>query len=137
RSYDARNIEKISLTRDQFRLGQKEYQGILSVETFEGDFLENYNPKNSLVVPFEQPVPKKNYFVQSYTPENNSFERIPDYRRMLFWKPNVNITESDYNYEFYTSDLEGTFEIILNGFTSYGKPLHVVKEIEVTTKNLN
>ncbi|TDS18897.1 hypothetical protein DFQ03_0609 [Maribacter caenipelagi] len=137
RTYDARNIEKISLTRDQFRLGQKEYQGIISIETFEGDFLETYTSKNSLVVPFRQPVAKKNYFIQSYQSEDDSYDRIPDYRRMLFWKPTFNISDSDYQFEFFTSDLEGTYEIILNGFTTYGKPLTIIKEIEVTDKNLN
>ncbi|WP_036151369.1 hypothetical protein [Maribacter forsetii] len=137
RTFDARNIEKISLTRDQFRLGQKEYQGIISIETFDADFLDTYTAKNSLVVPFTQPVTKKNYFVQSYQPEDVSFDRIPDYRRMLYWNPLLNITDSDYQFEFFTSDVEGTYEVILNGFTSYGKPIHVFKEIEVVAKHMN
>jgi len=137
RTFDARNIEKISLTRDQFRLGQKEYQGIISIETFNADFLDTYTAKNSLVVPFAQPVAKKNYFVQSYQPEDVSFDRIPDYRRMLYWNPLLNIADSDYQFEFFTSDVEGTYEVILNGFTSYGKPIHVFKEIEVVAKHMN
>ena len=137
RTFDARNIEKISLTRDQFRLGQNEYQGIISIETFNADFLDTYTAKNSLVVPFAQPVAKKNYFVQSYQPEDVSFDRIPDYRRMLYWNPLLNIADSDYQFDFFTSDVEGTYEVILNGFTSYGKPIHVVKEIEVVAKHMN
>lgn len=137
RTFDARKIEKISLTRDQFRLGQKEYQGIISIETFNADFLDTYTAKNSLVVPFAQPVAKKNYFVQSYQPEDVSFDRIPDYRRMLYWNPLLNIADSDYQFDFFTSDVEGTYEVILNGFTSYGKPMHVVKEIEVVAKHMN
>ncbi|HDZ07277.1 hypothetical protein LCGC14_0117700 [marine sediment metagenome] len=131
RTYDARKIEKISLTRDQFRLGSKEYQGIISIETFKGDFLDDYSAKNSLVVPFTQPVSKKNYFVQTYQLGNTTFDRVPDYRRLLYWNPKFDIADSTYDFEFYTSDLEGTYEIILNGFTSYGKPLSVIKEIEV------
>ncbi|MEP2237346.1 MAG: hypothetical protein ABJI22_03225 [Maribacter sp.] len=137
RAFDARKIEKISLTRDQFRLGQKEYQGIISIETFDADFLDTYTAKNSLIVPFTQPVAKKNYFVQTYQTEDTSFNRIPDYRRMLYWNPLLNIEASDYQFDFFTSDIEGTYEIILNGFTSYGKPMHVVKEIEVVAKNIN
>ncbi|MDF4201715.1 hypothetical protein PXD56_02030 [Maribacter sp. SA7] len=137
RAFDARKIEKISLTRDQFRLGQKEYQGIISIETFDADFLDTYTAKNSLIVPFTQPVAKKNYFIQTYQTEDTSFNRIPDYRRMLYWNPLLNIEASDYQFDFFTSDIEGTYEIILNGFTSYGKPMHVVKEIEVVAKNIN
>ncbi|WP_282074745.1 hypothetical protein [Maribacter aquivivus] len=137
RTFDARKIEKISLTRDQFRLGQKEYQGIISIETFDEDFLDTYTAKNSLVLPFTKPVAKKNYFVQTYQTEDTSFNRIPDYRRLLYWNPLLNIEASDYQFEFFTSDVEGTYEVILNGFTSYGKPLHVVKEIKVVAKNIN
>ena len=131
RTYDARKIEKISLTRDQFRLGSKEYQGIISIETFKGDFLDSYTSKNSLVVPFKQPISKKNYFVQTYQLGDTTFDRVPDYRRLLYWNPQFNIANSTYDFEFYTSDLEGTYEIILNGFTTYGKPLSIIKEIEV------
>lgn len=134
RTYNARKIEQISLTRDQFRLGQKEYQGIISIETIDGNFLENYTAKNSLTVPFDQPIAKKNYFVQTYQPDDISFNRIPDYRRMLYWNPNLNIQESSYDFAFFTSDIEGTYEVILNGFTSYGKPIHVVKEIMIHKK---
>ncbi|SIQ10417.1 hypothetical protein [Maribacter ulvicola] len=137
RAFDARKIEKISITRDQFRLGQKEYQGIISIETTNTDFLDTYTAKNSLVVPFTQAVAKKNYFVQTYKTEYTSFNRIPDYRRMLYWNPLLNIADSDYQFEFFTSDIEGTYEVILNGFTTYGKPLHVVKEIEVVNPNMN
>ena len=137
RTFDSRKIEKISLTRDQFRLGTKEYQGIISIETFDTDFLEGYTAKNSLVVAFSQPVTKKNYFVQTYQPGDTSFDRIPDYRRMLYWNPNLNIKDSSYDFKFFTSDSEGTYEVILNGFTSYGKPLHVIKEIKVSKAILN
>lgn len=137
KDYDASKIEKISLTRDQFRLGQKEYQGIISIETFDTDFLETYTTKNSLIVSFTQPVSKKNYFVQTYQSDDNSFDRIPDYRRMLYWNPNFNIQDSSYNFEFFISDLEGTYEIILNGFTTYGKPIHIIKEIKVSSVDLN
>lgn len=137
KTYDSRNIEKISLTRDQFRLGQKEYQGIISIETFDKDYLDNYTSENSLVVPFEQPVLKKNYFIQTYPVNDNPYSRIPDYRRMLYWNPQLTIQDSTYDFEFYTSDLEGTYEIVLNGFTTYGKPLRVTKEFKVGVLELN
>ncbi|SNR26412.1 hypothetical protein SAMN04488009_0498 [Maribacter sedimenticola] len=137
RNMDARTIEKISLIRDQFRLGQKDYQGIVSIETFKGDYVEGYSAPNSTVVPFERPVSKKNYFVQKYLTEDTSYERIPDYRNLLFWQPQLKINESTYEFEFYTSDLDGDFEITLNGFTSYGKPLTVSKKITVVAQQLD
>ena len=137
RKFDARKIEKISLTRNQFRLGNKNYQGIISVKTFDGDYLSGYVAKNSLQVSLNQPVPRKNYFVQTYKTDESKFSHIPDYRRLLFWKPSITIDASSYSFEFFTSDLEGEYEIILNGFTYYGKPLTVVKKINVVADGLN
>jgi len=136
RALDARRIEKVSLIRDQFRLGGKDYQGLVAVETFKGDFWESYDTMNSLVVRFEQPVAKKNYYKQYYSLENSEFSRIPDYRRLLFWKPQLMIKNNSYDFEFFTSDLEGEYEIILNGFTSYGKPITVKKTFYVS-KDVN
>ncbi|WP_350285660.1 hypothetical protein [uncultured Croceitalea sp.] len=133
KQFDARKIEKISLIRDQFRLGGKDYQGIVAVETFEGDFLEGYTNVNTTIVTLDKPLPKKNYYTQTYTENEDSFSRIPDYRSLLFWKPHVIIDgNGGYDFEFFTSDIEGEYEVILNGFTSYGKPITIKKVFSVT-----
>lgn len=136
REFDARRIEKISLIRDQFRLGGNDYQGIVSVETFTGDFLEDYNNKrNTLIILFDKPIAKKNYFKQTYSEEENSVSRIPDYRTLLFWQPQLIVDGGSYEIDFFTSDVEGEYEIIFNGFTSYGKPLTIKKDFVVSNSN--
>ncbi len=135
RTYDARNIEKISLIRDKFRLGGVDYQGIVSVETFDGNYLETHGYENSSVINFKNPEPVKNYYNQRYDLEDNSFSRIPDYRSLLFWKPHVVIDKNSYEFEFFTSDVTGEYEIMLNGFTSYGKPITLSKTFTVSDGN--
>lgn len=137
RNYDARNIEKISLIRDKFRLGAVDYQGIVSVETFDGNYLEMHSYENSSVIDFKKPEPIKNYFNQRYDLEDNRYSRIPDYRSLLFWKPHIIIDKNSYEFEFFTSDVAGEYEIILNGFTSYGKPITLIKTFTVTGDTLN
>ena len=129
KDYDARNIKSISLIRDQFQLANTEYQGIMSVETFDGDYYEQYNWKNGSVNSITKPNPNKNYFVQTYA--SDSFDRIPDYRTLLFWKPNIVIDDNSLDFEFYTSDIKGEFEIIVDGFTTYGKPISFSRSIFV------
>jgi hypothetical protein len=132
RTYDARNIEKISLIRDRFRLGGVDYQGIVSVETFDGNYLEMHRYDNSTIIDFKKPEPIKNYYNQRYDLEDNPFSRIPDYRSLLFWKPHVLIDKNSYEFEFFTSDIPGEYEIMLNGFTSYGKPITLTKTFTVS-----
>ncbi|MDT0621703.1 hypothetical protein [Croceitalea vernalis] len=132
REFDARRIEKISLIRDQFRLGGKDYQGIVSIETFESDFLVDYSNDNSLLVDLDKPITKKNYYQQTYAPDEMAFSRVPDYRTLLYWKPQLVVEGSSYTLDFFTSDVEGTYEITFNGFTTYGKPLTIKKEFVVS-----
>ena len=72
-------------------------------------------------------IAKKNYFKQRYTLDGENNQRISDYRRVLFWKPHVEVEGTDLHFEFYTSDLTGEFEVVLDGFTTYGKPISVYK----------
>lgn len=132
KTFDARSIERIRIIRDQFVLGGKQYQGMMSVETFDGDYVETFNATNALVVEFDAPLAKKNYYKQDYSSADNPFSRIPDYRRLLFWEPHLQVAGSSYNFEFFTSDIEGEYEVMLNGFTSYGKPITLSKTIYVS-----
>ncbi|RNC89928.1 MAG: hypothetical protein ED555_10815 [Allomuricauda sp.] len=130
KEFDARTIKSISLIRDQFQLANKEYQGILSVETFDGDYFENYNQINGTINSIIKPTPIKNYYVQTYG--SNDFNRIPDYRTLLFWKPNVVVEEgSNLDFEFFTSDISGEYEVIVDGFTTFGKPISFTRSIFV------
>ncbi len=129
KEFDARNIKTISLIRDKFQLANKEYQGIMSVETFDGDYFEQYNRQNGSAMPINKPAPNKNYYVQTYNSED--FKRVPDYRTLLFWKPNVVVDGNSLDFEFFTSDIPGEYEIVVDGFTSYGKPISFSQSLMV------
>jgi len=131
KDFDAKQIKSISLVRDQFRLAGRDYQGMMVVKTIEGDFFENYAPEHGINIPIKKTIAKKNYFKQRYALEGENNQRIPDYRRILFWEPHIEVEETDLQFEFYTSDLTGEFEVVLDGFTTYGKPIAVYKTIIV------
>ncbi|HKL91597.1 MAG TPA: hypothetical protein VJ880_10480, partial [Allomuricauda sp.] len=63
--------------------------------------------------------------------ENENNQQIPDYRRILLWEPHIEVEDPDLQFEFYTSDLTGEFEVVLDGFTTYGKPISMYKTIVV------
>lgn len=131
KDFDARKIESISIVRDQFRLAGRDYQGMMVVKTKDGDFFESYAPENGINVHIEKTVPKKNYFKQRYAVGDMENGRIPDYRRILLWEPHVEVADDELQFEFYTSDLTGEFEVVLDGFTTYGKPITIYKTIGV------
>ncbi|WP_273567020.1 hypothetical protein [Maribacter halichondriae] len=129
--FNARTVEKMSILRDPLIMGYKKYHGMVAIETTNGDFLETEQAKDIANQSMTLPAPKKNYFKQRYQDSDNDYERIPDFRYQLFWEPEVAVQGEQLAYEFYTSDIPGEYEIVLEGFTSYGKPISVRETILV------
>ncbi|TXD73643.1 hypothetical protein [Aequorivita antarctica] len=116
-NYNAREIKSIQVITQPYRYGPKIYSGIISVETKKGDFvptISNYTKELNL-----PPAVKKK--AQYRTDYNNkgTLSRIPDFRSQLLWQANVPL-KGEYSTSFYTSDVSGSFEITLEGYTNEG-----------------
>lgn len=133
KNFDARRIESIKLIRDQFEMANKPYQGMMQVSTFDGDYYEGLSSKNLFIETLDKPRAVKNYFMQEYADE--TYKRVPDYRNILLWKPQTPVEGPSMDLHFYTSDLTGVFEVFLEGFTSFGKPISLRYEIEVLAQD--
>lgn len=129
-SLSAKKIKTIRLFRKQFNMGGKIYQGIFDVVTFDNDFLKVYKEKNHYTSDLLRPQPSKNYFRQEYKNKQSTMT-IPDYRHQLLWEPDMVIDKKETHLEFYTSDVKGDFEIILEGFTRDMKPIRMKKNFRV------
>ena len=130
RDFDARLITEIKVLRDVLALGSKQFQGLVAIETEKGDYYENYNNVNTSIDDIELPRVTKNYYKQQYN-EQTDQGRIPDYRNILLWESEIVLADTSFPITFYTSDMEGEYDIILEGFTTYGKPVSVRKTITV------
>ncbi|MBT8234608.1 MAG: hypothetical protein KJO04_00310 [Bacteroidia bacterium] len=133
KNFDARRIESIKLIRDQFQMANQSYQGMMLVSTFDGDYAEQLSAKNTFTEALYRSRPVKNYFSQDYS--DDRYSRVPDYRNILYWKPQIEVEEPSLDLHFYTSDLTGIFEVYLDGFTSFGKPISLRYEIEVSSQD--
>lgn len=128
-SFEAEGIQSIGLLRSRLFLGPEIYQGVVVVETKEGDFPEVFREGYIKSAEFITAQNPKKYYRPNY--KNKELQRIPDYRYQLLWDPEVKPGTKENKLRFYTSDLDGRFEINLEGFTNEGKPLSVSKIFEV------
>ena len=115
--FNARDIESIRVIAHPYRYGPKIFSGIISVKTKFGNFVplqENYQFDFALAAPEKKKLP---YKVDYSSP--GSLSRIPDYRVQLLWKTDVSLHLKNV-VEFYTSDVLGTFEIVLTGYSPEG-----------------
>lgn len=128
-NYPAERIKSIGILRDKYFLGAEVFQGVVDVKTVEGNF--NSGRTREYLHPLEllRPEPRKYYFRQTYTAEDNKI-RIPDFRTQLLWVPELDLKEET-QLEFFTSDVPGIYEISLEGFTAEGKPVSRRERIRV------
>ena len=127
---NAKTIKSISLLREKYIFGTELYKGIVSFETINGDYIQPNTNMASKYVDLFSPQPKKKYYTQSYTAHIQKESKLPDDRIQLLWIPEMKVDFST-NINCYTSDISGDFELHIEGFTSTGEPIAILKLFKV------
>lgn len=127
--YKTENVYKISIVPGAYFYGPKLFNGIINIITKNNDYFSKSARDYMLKTDVLRPLSKKTYYKQDYA-DKTKYERIPDYRYQLLWLPDVN-TADETTISFYTSDVTGTFEIVLEGFTAKGIPVSLQENFEV------
>ncbi|MNF25146.1 hypothetical protein D3C84_57550 [compost metagenome] len=128
--YKTENIYKISIVPGIYYYGPKAFNGIISFTTKSNDFVSKMSGDHILKATIAKPLVKKVYYQPDYA-DKAKYERIPDYRNQLLWLPELTLNHDKKTISFYASDVSGTFEIILEGFTDKGIPISLKETIEV------
>lgn len=132
-NYSMKSVYKIEVIIGRYYVGSKSFNGLISFTTFDKDFKSTQSGSWIAKPTVLRPQPKKIYNKVKYENATDN-ARIPDYRNQLLWTPELNTNSTT---SFYTSDLSGTFEVRLEGFTKDGIPVSLKENIEVknTTSN--
>lgn len=125
RNYESTRIEKIEIIQDNYYLGASVFKGVILIETINGDFADNYHKDYLKRVKLTSGNLHKDYFQQDYEVTENS--HLPDFRTQLLWLPDV----PNNTFHFFTSDVDGIFEISVQGFTNEGKPVSLKRSFKV------
>lgn len=123
-------FSKIDIIKGGYYFGSKLYNGLISFTTKAYDYDSKLKGDFILKPEILRPVGRKEYFQPKYF-FNNNLSKIPDYRHQLLWIPNVKLENKERSFSFFTSDVLGAFEIILEGFTNTGIPIYESEIIEV------
>ena len=132
--FDARKIKEMHIYRQQFIFGPQVFRGALIIKTNTGtDYTQFYDDDIFSYNDVVNSQLSKRYFIQRYDSslleQKNS--HLPDDRLQLLWLPQLNIESKNTDIEFYTSDVTGSYEILLEGFTEKSEPASVRKMIVV------
>ena len=116
--YDARKIARIKVLREPYQLGGVSYQGMVVIETVDRIYASEWESDFGSRFNYLSPQPSKRYFRQGQPSSH-----VPDFRYQLLWEPLIELGETGQTFTFFTSQVPGNYEIRLEGYTSYGKPV--------------
>lgn len=118
---DPLKIQRIDVTTSAFFQGRKKFDGIVSYATYNGD-LEGYQlDPNALAVEYEGLQLQREFFSPSYETVAEKDSRKPDFRNVLFWSPDVIVNNGKQNIAFFTSDIPGTYVVLIQGISANGE----------------
>ncbi len=130
-NYDARKVQYIGFIQDRYYVGAKMFEGVVLIETIGRDYFSKQEKQYGTPISLSNLQAEKKYFKQYYDTTANTYDRIPDYRRQLLWKPKLTLDQGTNKMIFFTSDVPGKYEAAIEGFTKEGKPVSVRQEFSV------
>ena len=119
-------IYKVSIIQGGYYYGPNIFNGMISLISKNHDY--ELKAKGNFIAASNQIISNqdKDYYKPDYSKEEN--KRIPDYRHQLLWLPQYDVSKP---ISFYTSDVKGTFEVKIEGFTTEGLPVYLTDTFNV------
>jgi len=128
--HETKDVESMSVLRQEYYYGDKVYQGVLMISTINNDYYKNLRGDYLKLVDLDSPQITTKYFHQDYKTKSD-FNRIPDQRMQLLWMPELDLKDKRHQIQFFTSDNPGIYQIELNGFTKTGELILIKQNFKV------
>ena len=120
---DPLKIRRIDLINREYALGNHTYPGIINLTTYHGDLEGIALDPHAVVLDYPGIPEKREFFQRRYETEEQVNSRIPDYRTLLYWSPQVKSgMDGKSQLNFYSSDLPGKYAVVLQGLSEKGVP---------------
>lgn len=115
-------IKSIEVFTLPYVIGRHKMEGIILINTWTDDFAGYEWGDESVFLRYQTVVDSPIFTQSMYAPED---ARIPDFRNVLYWQPNVELGTEAKNIEFLSSDRVGEYEVVVSGWTTDGKPCKI------------
>ncbi|MEO8472942.1 MAG: hypothetical protein ABI477_12145 [Chryseolinea sp.] len=120
-AFDPLKIKKLEVVTRRYYMGVLSLPGIVSYTTYAGDLGGFQLDPKCVVMDYEGLQYQREFYVPKYETSKLRDSRLPDRRNLLFWAPNVTTdAEGKCQLEFFTSDVQGDFKLVVEGNTRQG-----------------
>jgi len=131
--YDPLKIRKLEVISRTYFSGNMAFNGIANFITYNGK-MEGYelDPRATLI-DYKGLQMQREFIAPVYENQAQIDSRIPDFRHLLNWSPNISTTsKGKTNTAFFTSDVPGKYAIVVQGISLQGQPIY--KEVTFNVK---
>jgi hypothetical protein len=136
-AFDPLKVKKIELMSARYYLGRAVFTGVVSLSTYRGDLAGFELDPRILVIPYDGPQVKREFYAPKYDTPANMQSRIPDFRNLLHWAPDVTTdAQGKSQLSFYTSDQSGRYRVVIQGITKNGLAGSKTFTFKVARRNL-
>jgi hypothetical protein len=119
---DPLKVMHLDVVAGKYFLGSLAFEGIVSFKTYAGDLGGFQLSPENLILDYEALQSKSEFFSPRYESKQQQ-NRLPDARHLLFWMPDLALTQANKIIDFYTSDQPGTYQAVIQGISRAGEPV--------------
>ena len=120
-AYDPLKVQKLEVVAARYILGPIRADGIVSYTTYKGDLPGfSLNP-HDVILDYDGLQKQRIFYSPDYSTDNARQSRLPDFRDVLYWSPDVNTnTMGEGKISFFTGDIPGKYLVELQGISPNG-----------------
>jgi hypothetical protein len=119
---DPLKIRKLEDVPFVYLLGPSYEAGIFSFTSYKGDMGGNEIDPHAVIMDYEGLEMQREFYAPVYDTEAAIASRMPDFRNVLYWAPNVTTNKNGSGgLSFYTSDEAGKYIGVIQGLTTDGE----------------
>jgi hypothetical protein len=120
-SIDPLKIKKIEIVNRKFFLGSVVASGIFALYSYNNDMAGLQMNSHALILDYEGLQLQREFYSPKYDVSQTGSKRLPDFRNVLAWEPNIEIGKSgEAEFSFYSSDRKGKYVGVVEGINQSG-----------------
>lgn len=134
--FDPRRVKKLEVVTRKFYSGPMSLPGIVSYSTYGGDLAGFELDPGSVSINYEGLQLHREFYAPEYDSQKARASRLPDQRHTLHWQPQLSVVNGKATTKFFTSDVPGTYIVVVHGLTPDGAAGSATFTFEVKKANL-
>jgi hypothetical protein len=129
---DPLKMKRLETVQHRAFMGSASFPGILNWTTYKGDLGGYILDPRATVVDYEGLQLEREFYAPSYATDEQAASHLPDFRNVLYWAPQLPTNGQGRGaLSFYSSDLPGKYEVVVEGLAADGRAGTGIASFEV------